>query len=62
MPDINASVSEAVWALDDLHTDGVVLLANSKGSYIGEVGQEDLFNVLDDPPVTKPPRICWAQQ
>ena len=48
MPDIAASAAEAVHALDDLHADGVVLLANSRGTYLGAEGQEPLFAVLDE--------------
>lgn len=52
-PHITESVAEAVRALDDLHADGVVLLANSAGvynragNYLGEPGQEELFACLD---------------
>jgi len=47
MPHINESVVEAVRALDDLNADGVVLLANNDGTYLGEDGQDDLFAALD---------------
>ncbi|MGI9162646.1 MAG: amidohydrolase family protein [Mycobacterium sp.] len=52
-PHITESIAEAERALDDLHADGVVLLANSAGiynsagTYLGEPGQEDLFACLD---------------
>ena len=48
MPDVGASVAEAEHALDELHADGVVLLANACGTYLGEDGQDDLFRALDD--------------
>ena len=46
MPHIDQSVAEAVRALDELHADGVVLLANSAGTYLGQDGQDDLFAAL----------------
>ena len=39
MPHIDAAVAETVRALDDLRADGVVLLANDAGVYLGEEGQ-----------------------
>jgi predicted TIM-barrel fold metal-dependent hydrolase len=47
MPHANESVAETVRALDELNADGVVLLANSNGTYLGEVGQDDLWAALD---------------
>ena len=47
MPHIDESVAETVRALDDLKADGVVLLANNAGTYLGEEGQDDLFAALD---------------
>ena len=47
MPHIDESVAEAVRALDDLNADGVVLLANNAGTYLGQEGQDDLFAALD---------------
>lgn len=46
-PHLAACVDEAVRALDELHADGVVLLANSAGTYLGEDGQDDLFAALN---------------
>src|SRR4029453_1562115 len=43
MPHIPESVSETVRALDELNADGVVLLANNDGTYLGEEGQDDLW-------------------
>jgi len=48
MPNIDESVAEAVRALDDLKADGVVLLANNAGTYLGEDGQDTLFAALND--------------
>ncbi|MFE7746697.1 amidohydrolase family protein [Nocardia sp. NPDC057455] len=47
MPDVPAAAAEAERALDDLHADGVVLLGNAAGTYLGEEGQDELFRVLD---------------
>jgi 6-methylsalicylate decarboxylase len=47
MPHVECSVAEAVRSLDELHADGVVLLANAKGVYLGQDGQDDLFAALD---------------
>ncbi|GEE00760.1 amidohydrolase [Gordonia spumicola] len=48
LPDVAAAAREARHALDHLHADGVVLLANSRGTYLGEPGQDELFQVLDE--------------
>lgn len=47
MPDVDRSVVEVTRALDDLHADGVVLLANHGGVYVGEDGQDELWATLD---------------
>ena len=47
MPHIDESVAEVTRALDELRADGVVLLANSAGTYLGQAGQDDLFAALD---------------
>ena len=36
MPDLNASIEEARFALDVLKADGVVLLGNARGRYFSE--------------------------
>ena len=48
MPNIDESVTEIVRALDELKADGVVLLANNAGTYIGQDGQDALFTALND--------------
>jgi 6-methylsalicylate decarboxylase len=48
MPHIDAAIAETVRALDDLAADGVVLLANDAGVYLGEDGQDPLFAVLNE--------------
>ncbi len=47
MPHVDESVAEVERALGDLHADGVVLLANSAGTYLGQDGQDELFGALD---------------
>jgi predicted TIM-barrel fold metal-dependent hydrolase len=48
LPHIDQSVAEVVRALDELHADGVVLLANNAGTYVGQDGQDALFGALND--------------
>jgi predicted TIM-barrel fold metal-dependent hydrolase len=48
MPDVAASVTEARRALDELAADGVVLLANNRGTYLGSGGQDALWQTLND--------------
>jgi 6-methylsalicylate decarboxylase len=48
MPHIDAAVAETVRALDDLKADGAVLLANNAGAYLGQDGQDPLFDALND--------------
>ncbi len=47
MPHLDESVAEVVRALDDLKADGVIVLANSSGVYLGQEGQDDLFAASD---------------
>ncbi len=47
LPHVDESAAEAARALDDLHADGVVLLANNAGTYLGQDGQDDLWAALD---------------
>jgi 6-methylsalicylate decarboxylase len=47
MPHVDESAAEVVRSLDELHADGVVLLANAAGVYLGQGGQDDLFAALD---------------
>ncbi|MEC3953940.1 amidohydrolase family protein [Nocardia sp. CDC153] len=48
LPDIAASVAEAVRALDELHADGVTLLSNAAGTYLGNLTLAPLLTVLND--------------
>jgi 6-methylsalicylate decarboxylase len=47
MPHVPEAVEEAVRSLDELGADGVVLLANHAGRYVGEEGSDVLFAALD---------------
>jgi len=47
MPHVDQAAAEVVRSLDELHADGVVLLANTVGTYLGQKGQDDLFAALD---------------
>lgn len=46
-PHADHAADEAARALDELHADGVVLLSNSGGRYLGEPGLERLWDVLN---------------
>jgi predicted TIM-barrel fold metal-dependent hydrolase len=48
LPHVAAATTEAVRALDTLNADGVVILANNAGVYLGEEGQDELFAALDE--------------
>ena len=47
LPDVEASVREAIRALDELGADGVVLETNSGGLYLGDPRLEPLYTELD---------------
>ncbi|MEU2031064.1 amidohydrolase family protein [Nocardia amamiensis] len=47
MPDIPASIAEAIYALDELHLDGVVLLSAYDGVYLGDPRFEPLMIALN---------------
>ncbi|MFC8515391.1 amidohydrolase family protein [Streptomyces sp. NPDC057257] len=48
MPDTAASATEAARALDELGADGVTLLANNRGTYLGADGQDALWRTLNE--------------
>jgi 6-methylsalicylate decarboxylase len=74
LPDVKGSLDELAYAFDKLHADGVVLLANSRGIYLGESAFDPLFDELNrrkavvfvhpsyllgtDPPKGLPPYIA----
>lgn len=47
LPDVDGAISEAVRALDELGADGIGLLANSQGQYLGDAAVEPLLEELD---------------
>ena len=47
LPDVDGAVAEAVYALDELHADGVVLLSNAHGQYLGDKAFAPLWAELD---------------
>lgn len=46
LPDVDGAIAEAEYALDTLHADGVVLLANNAGRYLGDAGFAPLLEFL----------------
>jgi len=47
LPDVKGSLDELAYAFDQLHADGVVLLANSRGIYLGDRSFDPLFDELN---------------
>ncbi|NEB03508.1 amidohydrolase family protein [Streptomyces sp. SID13726] len=47
LPDVEAAAEEAERALSELGADGVTLLANNQGAYLGAEDQDALWRVLD---------------
>ncbi|WP_018331836.1 amidohydrolase family protein [Actinomycetospora chiangmaiensis] len=48
LPDVEGAVAEAVHALDVLGADGVSLLSNAGGAYLGDPSLDPLWEVLDE--------------
>lgn len=48
LPDVDAAVREAVYALDTLGADGIKLATNSRGQYLGDEALEPLMKVLNE--------------
>jgi predicted TIM-barrel fold metal-dependent hydrolase len=46
LPDVDGALAEAAYAFDELDADGVVLLANVAGTYLGDPSFEPLFAEL----------------
>lgn len=46
LPDVDASMAELARAFDELHADGVVLLANNRGVYLGDAMFDPVFEEL----------------
>lgn len=47
LPDVDGALAEAAYAFDELHADGVVLLSNIHGRYLGDPAYEPLWAELD---------------
>lgn len=47
LPDVNAAIREAIYALDTLGADGIKLATNSRGQYVGDVALDPLMEVLN---------------
>lgn len=48
LPDVDAAIREAVYALDTLKADGVKLATNSRGQYLGDEELDPLMEVLNE--------------
>ena len=48
LPDVDAAIAEAVYALDTLGADGVKLATNSRGQYLGDKELDPLMEVLNE--------------
>ncbi|WP_427917525.1 amidohydrolase family protein [Streptomyces sp. cg40] len=47
LPDVDGALAETAYALDELHADGVVLMSNVDGRYLGDKEFEPLWAELD---------------
>lgn len=47
LPDLDGALTELEYALDELHADGIVLLANAKGTYLGDPVWDPLMQELN---------------
>ena len=48
LPDVDAAIREAVYALDTLKADGIKLATNVEGQYLGAPELDTLFSVLNE--------------
>ncbi|KOG07641.1 amidohydrolase family protein [Streptomyces viridochromogenes] len=47
LPDVDAALAEAAYALDELNADGLMVLSNVHGSYLGDPAFDPLWAELD---------------
>jgi 6-methylsalicylate decarboxylase len=47
LPDVDSAIAEAEYAIGELGADGVILLANTNGVYLGDPAFDRLFDVLN---------------
>ena len=45
--DIDGAITEAIYALDELHVDGVILFSNMRGTYLGDACFDSLWAELN---------------
>ncbi len=63
MPDLDASIEEARYALDVLKADGVVLLGNARGKYFSEPEFHPLLKELNSRKTVSAFTLCaWLYQ
>ena len=48
LPNVDAAIREAIYALDTLRADGVKLASNSRGLYLGDPALDPLMEVLNE--------------
>ena len=48
LPDVDAAVREAIYALDTLGADGIKLATNSRGQYVGDAELDTLMRILNE--------------
>lgn len=48
LPDVDAAIREAIYALDTLDADGVKLATNNRGQYLGDEALDSLMEVLNE--------------
>jgi predicted TIM-barrel fold metal-dependent hydrolase len=48
LPDVDAAIKEAIYALDTLRADGIKLASNSRGQYLGDAALDTLMAVLNE--------------
>ena len=48
LPDVDAAIEEAKYALDVLHADGIKLATNAQGQYLGDPALDPLMEVLNE--------------